>query len=49
MKKYQTPMIEEVLLEAADMILASGDQIVSVDDQSQANQIVETTWDDSWN
>ena len=51
MKKYETPIMEEILLEAEDVILASGilNGIVSSGDQSGSSETQESSWNDAWN
>jgi len=51
MKKYQSPTLKETLFRAEDAIAVSGDEtsIISTGDSQSANEIQESTWNDSWN
>ena len=48
MKEYISPTAEEFYVQAPDVVTASGDQIVSTEDRSQANQMMESQWKNSW-
>lgn len=50
MKKYQSPSLKKVLFWTKDVIAVSGDEtnIVSTGDSQGAAEIIETTWNDSW-
>ena len=50
MKQYQTPCLEELSLQAEDLITASGviSGIVAPEDQAGASDTQETTWKDNW-
>ena len=52
MREYQTPVMEKILFETEDIILASGDAvsgIVSSVDRFDAAETLESLWNTAWN
>ena len=52
MKEYTVPVLDELSLDAEDIITASGDQtsgIVSNDDKAGAQGIGYLSWNGAWN
>ena len=48
MKEYISPTAEEFYVQAPHVVTASGDQIVSTEDRTGANQTIESQWKDTW-